>query len=54
MTKYIVRLWLLALPPLAVPCPETPAEENEFANWQERNDTYINTAYQTAKNNPGN
>lgn len=54
MTKYIVRLLLLALPLIAASCSETPAEESEFDNWQERNDTYFNTAYQTAKNNPGN
>ena len=42
----------MALPLVMASCSETPGEPSEFEDWQNRNETYFNNLYQTAKSNP--
>lgn len=41
----------MAMPLVLASCSETPGEESEFADWQVRNQTYFNSAYNAAKSN---
>lgn len=52
MIKNIVKFLLMALPLVMASCSETPGEPSEFEDWQNRNETYFNNLYQTAKSNP--
>ena len=51
MIKNIVKFLLMALPLVMASCSETPGEPSEFEDWQNRNETYFNNLYQTAKSN---
>ena len=50
-------LWLISLLFVAsfaiVSCSESDGEENPYANWQERNQKYLDSIAAEAKANPG-
>lgn len=48
--KGIVPLCLLAFLPLMTSCSEADEENEEWANWQERNETFFEQQYQTHAN----
>lgn len=49
MNKKIIIFLLSIMPALSLlSCSESEAEEGEFANWQERNETYFNNIYAQA------
>lgn len=51
MIKKIAKILLAALPLVLASCSETPGAESEFSDWKNRNETYYNDLYQTAKSN---
>ncbi len=53
MNKQKILMWLLAMIPLVgfMACSETNESEEEYGNWQQRNDAYFTDIYATAAAN---